>query len=180
MSTVFRALGVRRKSCQSPASSQRGAVLIVGMIVLVLLTVIVVGSFSLTRSNQQVIFNQQMRDDAVTAAQVAVERVIGSVQSVDIRTLTTYQQAVDLNGDNVDDYTVTVQVPDCVRRRQASGGQPSDVELGAEMQTPGFWFTDWEFRSVVVDNRTGARATVVQGIRLFQTENEMKASGCTV
>lgn len=167
------------KPGRTTRSAQHGAVLIVGMIVLVLLTVIVVGSFNLTRSNQQVIYNQQVSDDAVTAAQVAVERVIGSVQPEDIRTLSTYQESVDLNDDNVADYTVTVTVPDCVRRRQASGGQPSDVELGAEMQTPGFWFTDWEFRSVVVDNRTGARATVVQGIRLFQTENEMKASGCT-
>jgi PilX N-terminal len=157
-------------------ANERGAVLIVGMIVLLLITIIVVGTFNLTQSNQKVVYNQQVRDEAVAAAQAALERIVSTNFTQNIVAQTAQTVSVDINNDDLADYTVTVDKPVCIRVIKAAEGQPSDVELGADMQTAGYWYTDWEFRSTVLDAITGAQAKVVQGIRLYQTDSEKNTS----
>jgi hypothetical protein len=147
-------------------------VLVVGIIVLTLITVLVVSAFNLTQSNQKVVYNMQVREDAVAAAQVAVERVVSSTFTSNLSAQTPQSISIDLNNDGTSDYSVTVAVPQCIRATPASAAQVSEVELGGNLQTAGFWFTDWEIRAAVNDTTTGARATVVQGIRLYQTETE--------
>ena len=151
---------------------ERGAVLVVGIIVLTLITVLVVSAFNLTQSNQKVVYNMQVREDAVAAAQVAVERVVSSNFTSNLSAQTPQSINIDLNNDGASDYSVTVAVPQCIRATPAAASQVSEVEMGGNMQTAGFWFTDWEIRAAVNDTATGARATVVQGIRLYQTETE--------
>lgn len=160
-----------------PAASQRGAVLVVGIIVLVLITVLVVSAFNLTQSNQKVVYNMQLREEAISAAQVAVERVVSSTFTSNLSAQTPQAITVDLNNDATADYTVTVGVPQCIRATPATGAQVSEVEMGNNMQTSAYWFTDWQIRAVVDDTATGTKATVVQGIRLYQTESE-KNLGC--
>ena len=162
--------------CRS-ARSQGGAVLVVGIIFLVLITVLVVSAFNLSQSNQKVVYNMQLREEAISAAQVAVERVVSSTFTSNLSAQTAQTITVDLNNDGTSDYTVTVGVPQCIRATPATGAQVSEVEMGANMQTSAYWFTDWQIRAVVDDSATGTKATVVQGIRLYQTESE-KNLGC--
>jgi Tfp pilus assembly protein PilX len=61
-------------------SSQRGAALIVSLIMLALIGMLVITSFKLGKSNLQIVGNMQQRSEALTAAQGAIESVISSTQ----------------------------------------------------------------------------------------------------
>lgn len=63
----------------SPAS-QRGAALIVSLIMLLLITILAVTAFRLGKSNLQIIGNIQQRDQAIDADQLAIDQTISSVQ----------------------------------------------------------------------------------------------------
>lgn len=59
---------------------QRGATLIVSLIMLVLITLLAVSSFSLGKGNVQIVGNMQQRGQAFAAAQQAVATTISSTQ----------------------------------------------------------------------------------------------------
>jgi Tfp pilus assembly protein PilX len=59
---------------------QRGAALIVSLIMLLLITMLAMSSFTLGKSNLQIVGNMQQRNQAFAAAQSAVATVISSTQ----------------------------------------------------------------------------------------------------
>ncbi len=59
---------------------QRGATLIVSLIMLLLITLLAVSSFTLGKANLQIVGNMQQRNQAFAAAQGAVAAVISSTQ----------------------------------------------------------------------------------------------------
>lgn len=59
---------------------QRGASLLVSLIMLILISLLAVTSFKLGKSNLQIVGNMQHRSEALTAAQGAIETVISSNQ----------------------------------------------------------------------------------------------------
>jgi len=59
---------------------QRGATLIVSLIMLLLITMLAISSFTLGKSNLQIVGNMQQRAQASAAAQGAVATVISSTQ----------------------------------------------------------------------------------------------------
>lgn len=151
---------------------QRGATLIVGLIMLVLLALIVVNAFTLSSSNLKAVGNMQARDEAIAAANRAIELVTSSpftdpptAQSVN----------VDLNQDGTTDYVVAVAVPACVRATVSASAAPSDVELGAAMSIGSTWNTDWEIDATVSDGATGASARVRQGVRVLLPQARVNA-----
>ena len=84
--------------------AQEGATLIVGLIMLVLLTLMAVTSFTLGKGNLQVVGNMQYQNETQRAAEEFIERVISSPTAVTQITTGT----VDVNGDGIPDVTVTV------------------------------------------------------------------------
>lgn len=159
-----------------PASAavQRGATLIIGLILLVLITLIVVSAFTLSSSNLKSVGNMQVREEALAAANQAVEQVISSnfTASLVAQTIT-----VDINKDDTADYTVAVASPTCVRATQAAFAAPSDVELGAGMSAGSTWNTDWDLSATVTDGATGASVRVRQGVRVLLSQSQ-KAAAC--
>lgn len=154
------------------SARQRGATLIVGLIMLVLLALIVVNAFTLSSSNLKAVGNMQVRDEAVAAANRAIELVTSSpftdpptAQSIN----------VDLNQDGTTDYVVAVAVPTCVRATASASAAPSDVELGPGMSVGSTWNTDWEIDATVSDSATGASARVRQGVRVLLTQARVNA-----
>lgn len=152
--------------------SQRGATLIVGLIMLVLLALIVVNAFTLSSSNLKAVGNMQVRDEAIAAANQAIELVTSSpftdpptAQSIN----------VDLNHDGTTDYVVSIAVPTCVRATASASAAPSDVELGPGMSVGSTWNTDWEIDATVSDSATGASARVRQGVRVLLTQARVNA-----
>lgn len=65
---------------RAPIAPQRGAALIVSLIMLLLITILAVTAFRLGKSNLQIIGNVQQREQAIDAAQLAIDQVISSVQ----------------------------------------------------------------------------------------------------
>lgn len=156
---------------QSP-TRQRGATLIIGLIMIVLITLIVVNAFTLSSSNLKAVGNMQVRGEAVAAANEALELVISSAftaapveQSVNVD--------IDKNGTN--DYLVAIASPTCVRAMAASEAAPSDVELGAGMSSGSTWNTDWDLDATVTDASSGASVRVRQGVRVLLTSAQKTA-----
>jgi Tfp pilus assembly protein PilX len=61
-------------------SRQRGATLIVSLIMLLLITALALSSFTLGKSNLQIVGNMQQRNQTYAAAQAAVATVVSSIQ----------------------------------------------------------------------------------------------------
>lgn len=155
----------------------RGFSLPVGLLLLALVTILVVASYNMSSSNLKVVYNIQVRDEAVAAAQSAVEQIVSTDFTSPLKSSPRASLAsvsVDMDGDGATDYSVSFpnDVPRCVRRVLASGASPSEVELGGLFPSSGFWETDWEIEAVVTDAATGASVKLREGVRLRQTETE--------
>lgn len=153
------------RAARTPAR-QRGATLIVALIMLALITLLVVNAFTLSSSNLKAVSNMQIREEAVAAANQALETVI----STDFTASPAASNfSVDINKDGTPEYTVAVELPTCIRASQASTGYPSDVELGSTMSSGGTWYTDWDLKATVTDAATGASVKVREGITVLLT-----------
>ncbi len=153
----------------SSASKQRGATLIVGLIMIVLITLIVVSAFTLSSSNLKSVGNMQVREESLAAANHAIEGVLSGPFTNALGT-TTYQ--IDINKDGTDDYTVAVATPVCMKAATASEGTPSDVELGASMSSSSTWNTEWDIGATVTDSISGAAVKVRQGVRVLLSQTQ--------
>lgn len=153
--------------------AQRGATLIIGLILLVLISLIVVNAFTLSSSNFKAVGNMQVREEAVAAANQAVEQVISSnfTASLVAQTVT-----VDINKDDTADYTVAVAAPTCIRATRSAFSPPSDVELGPGMSSGATWNTDWDIAATVTNAATGARVRVRQGVRVLLQQAQRTAA----
>lgn len=83
---------------------QKGATLLIGLIMLVLLTLMAITSFNLGKSNLQIVGNMQFRNETVRAAEEAVEAAISLPGSVSIASAS----MVDVNADGTPDVSVTI------------------------------------------------------------------------
>lgn len=83
---------------------QKGATLLVGLIMLVLLTLMAVTSFRLGKSNLQIVGNMQFRSETLRAAEEAVEAAISTPGSV----MTASAASGDVNADGKPDVAITI------------------------------------------------------------------------
>ena len=169
---MIRHLSLPRIAVAGARSSQRGATLIIGLIMIVLITLIVVNAFMLSSSNLKSVGNMQVRDEAVAAANEALELVVSSAFT-DAPVAQTIN--VDINKDGVVDYVVEMDVPICTRVAAATPASPSHVELGAAMSTGTTWNTDWDLSARVTDVKSGAVVQVHQGVRALLTQTQKTA-----
>lgn len=141
---------------------ERGATLIIGLILLVLISLIVVNAVTLSSSNLKAVGNMQVRNESVAAANQAVEKFISApfVSSVGTQTFT-----VDINGDGTNDYSVAIAQPTCLGWKQAAVAAPSDVEMPITMQFAAEYLTDWDIQANVSDAGSGAVVEVHEGVR---------------
>lgn len=150
---------------------QRGVTLVIGLIMLVLLTLVVTTAFTLSSTNLKAVGNMQLRDEAVAAANVAVERLV-STNFTSAPAATTYD--VDIDQDGTNDYRVNVSKPVCVKAIGLTvlpATDPDAVKCTVGSGgVPICYETVWDI-TATVDPATGAaastgtRATVKQGIK---------------
>jgi Tfp pilus assembly protein PilX len=159
-------LGVRRMR-------QRGATLIVGLIMIVLITLIVVNAFNLTSSNLKSVGNMQVRDEALAATNEAIEQVISSGFAI-APAASNFE--IDIDKDGTNDYNVVVQVPTCTKAWVDASADPSDVELGPGMSSASTWNTEWDIDASATHAATGATVRIRQGTRVLLTEAQKNAS----
>jgi len=159
------------------SQSERGAALVVSLIMLTLITLMVITALNLGSSNFKAVSNTQFRDEAVAAANVAIEdrlsstfdQVPGAPDANGNRSLPTTTTLVDLNNDDIDDYSVEV-TPTCIGASRDTSARPSSVELPPEMTVPSTWNTVWDIASRITSAETGASIVIRSGARVLLSE----------
>lgn len=156
---------------ESSSSRQRGATLVVGLILLVLITLIVTSAFNLSTGNLKAVGNMQTRDEAVAAANVAIERIMSSSAIFITPAART---------ETVGPYSVTVAAPVCISSvsiKDYTSADPNPNVLleggpgGGGGTATGFVVTYWDINATVNDTTTGARADVHQGVKITLPAN---------
>ncbi|KWT72730.1 MULTISPECIES: hypothetical protein [unclassified Variovorax] len=174
-------------------SRQRGAALIVGLIMLVLITLTVVVAFNVSISNLKSVGNMQTRNEAVAAANRAIEEVAASLLppnadgSPSMVAPTATVSLVDINNDGKTDYTVQVAAPTCARVTKASGGGggtttgPGGITGGGSTSGSGLtalpdqYNAVWDISTTVTDAATGGSTAVRQGVRVLMSQAQFEA-----
>lgn len=166
------------------SSSQQGATLLVSLIILVLMTLLAVTTFNISKTGLQVVGNMQHRNQALAAAQVAVNDAISSTRFVDtpaaVLSNNTNTMEVDVNGDGTADVNVNITAPTCIKSLILKNAQLSVTSTedqgcllgtGQTFGVQGAASGDslcaeglWEIEAVATDNVSAATYTVTQGV----------------
>lgn len=149
----------------TPLRRQRGITLIVGLIMLVLITLLVTAAFTLSSTNLKAVGNMQFRDEAIAAANVAIERVASTDFTL---APAAKSESVNIGGAL---YTVNVAMPTCIKFTGIKSLPPTDPDYSTCITGEGTilcYETLWELEATVspvnAAAATGAVATVKQGI----------------
>ena len=143
-------------------SHQHGATLIVSLIMLVVLTLLVVSGIRFSSSNMRIAGNMQAQEEAATLAQQVIEQIISNN---DFTKTPPLPQNFDINNDSVNDFTVTIAAT-CLHSLQALRNEPIPNDCFGE-GTPACFWSGWNVQSVARDIKTGATATINQGINVL-------------
>ncbi len=171
-----------------PLRAQRGATLLVALIMLVLLTMFAISSLNTATTNLKVVGNMQAKAEASNVAQEAIETVLSTTQFI-----TSPANAVlnpcgsantlcsDINSDGTNDYTTVLSpAPKCVTVKPIKNSQlnlSNAEDLGCSAgQSQQFGVagavtgdslcsnTVWEITAVTTGANSGASVTVTQGV----------------
>jgi PilX N-terminal len=174
-------------STRAGRSRQRGATLVVALILLAAMALLSVWAFNAGSADVRIVGNSQSRQEVVTAAQTAIEATISTPLFVQQPTAVAAAAIpVDIDGDGRPDLNANlVPPPACYRVRMVKVNEldpssPTDLPcLGSSSaQNPGIETagstpntgdslcadSDWNVRAVVTDPRTQATAAVNQGV----------------
>jgi len=151
-------------------NAQRGATLVVGLIMLLLITLVVSSAFTLSGTNLKSVGNMQLRDEAIAAANIATEVVLGSpfTNAPAAQSIT-----VDLNNDGTDDYAVEMATPECIRATVSGDAPVCDEEF--KPCPSNTWNTVWKLSATVTDPASGASSMVHSGVRVLLTQSQCDA-----
>jgi Tfp pilus assembly protein PilX len=136
---------------------QRGASLVVSLIMLVVLILLVVSAIRMTNTNMKTIGNMQSNNEAIAAAQQAIDQVVSDLNNFYVPAPKTI--AIDIDRDGDTDYTVNTSAPGCIKMVPAEGYSIEFAESAPKD-------TYWDIQAVVTDNRTGAAVTMHQGVKV--------------
>jgi len=157
-------------------SRQRGVILFVGLIMLTLLTVLALSAYNAGKSSLQIVGNMQHRNEAVAAAQEAIEEAVSTTRLYkfpnDILADTCAgpnTRCVDVNGDGTNDVTVTLTAT-CIAKKATPPSDPlctaSSVDeltgLPRLVNCPDT--TLWNIRAEATDAATQAKVVVNEGV----------------
>ena len=138
----------------SGSHHQRGAVLLISLVMLVVLTLFVLSSINLSSADLRIVGNLQSKRTMSHSAQQAIEQVISSIANFD----TPVPQTITVNG-----IPVSVAAAGCLGTTTATGySAVSNITL---------YDTNWSLTATATDPITGATATVTQGVRIRMSTN---------
>jgi Tfp pilus assembly protein PilX len=131
--------------------SQRGATMLVTLIMLVMLTMFAVAGFNMSSINLKIASNFQQQKNMEMVVQQAIEQAISAVATF---TPAPAAQTITVSG-----IPVTLTAATCYHTTAADG---YELNVG----TPAPEDNVWEIRGSATDPFGGARATITQGVRL--------------
>jgi len=180
--------------------NQRGATLLIALIMLVLLTLFALSAVNTGTTNLKIVANMQSRAEAFDAAQQAIETVISTPTFISNPANAVLNACgapntlcTDVNGDGTPEYTTQLTpTPACVAVRaiKATELNFSDADdVGcAQQQAQTFGVsgavtgdslcanTVWEITAATTGAMSGATATVTQGIGVRVSTDDMATS----
>ena len=157
-------------------ASQAGATLVVSLIMLTLITLMILAALAIGLGNFRTVSNMQFRDEALAAANRALDQVMSTpftVPPVDAE-----EVFVDLDSDGNFDYRVNIATPQCIKAVLDANTPPSSLTLPPEMAAASNWITTWELRATVqgistlggvVFNTGDASVDVRTGVRVLMS-----------
>lgn len=151
---------------------QRGAALAVGLIMLVLITVMLLTALNLGTANFRSVGNMQFRNEAIAAANAAIQERLSS--NFDVKPAPSISN-IDIDADGTPDYAVEV-TPTCIGAIQVFTAPKSSIKLGPGMSAPPVWSTTWDISAIVNDATTGAAVHVRAGSRVQLSDADKKLS----
>lgn len=154
-------------------SRQSGATLVVGLIMLTLITLMLITALNLGTANFRTVSNMQFRDEAIAAADKAIQQVVGSPFTTAPAAQTIM---VDLDNSNpvTYDYQVDIAIPVCVSASLAASSDPSSVSLPGAMSAAATWNTVWDIDATVSGaNNVGQAAVEIRtGVRVLLSQSQ--------
>ena len=138
---------------------QQGSTLLVSLIFLVVITLFGVSAVNTSNLNLRIAANTQFQQQALAAAQLGIEKALGSVTTFTAPSVQTMM--LDVNKDGATDYTASVSAATCLSSKAASGYSAEYCATGACPND-----TNWELVSTVNDTATGAKVTLRQGVKV--------------
>ena len=159
-------------------SRQRGATLVVGLIMLVAITLLMISAFSLSGGNLKAVGNMQFRNEAIAAANMAIEQTINiNFAAIDPAN---YPATIDIDIDQNDttDYMVTIKAPLCLKATLAPVNVDSLSGVNSNVTNPSDYLTLWEIEATAQNQATGASVVAKQGISKQLTLSEYLLSSC--
>lgn len=153
---------------------QRGATLIISLIMLVMITLLVVSAMTMGFTNLKVVGNQQYRNEAVAAANSAIEQLLSADFSLSPTAKTIY---VDIDRNGTNDYTVAIDAPVCLSSRpeaDVTKCTPTESYLtGVSFGTGGGTAlcreNKWDIRATVTGSG-GSGLVIHQGVVLYASK----------
>lgn len=127
---------------------QNGAVLLVSLIMLVIMTLLAVTAINTSTINLRIVDNMQSQQRAEMAANDAIEQVLSNINF--------FYNSTSTPTFTVDGLTVNVTARDCLQTYVAPGESEKNPN-------PAF-HTLWELASSVTDTDTGAQTEIHHGI----------------
>lgn len=153
----------------TPLRRQRGVTLVVGLIMLVLITLVVTSAFMMSATNLKAVGNMQYRQEALAAANAAIEQVLSN----DTIFLAPAAKTIV-----VGDYSVIVARPVCLYATDVVTNSSSDTNPNILIESSagggggggggatGFKNTYWDVAASVNDAFSGAAVTAHQGVKI--------------
>lgn len=159
-------------------SRQSGATLVVGLIMLVSITLLMISAFSLSGGNLKAVSNMQFRNEAIAAANMAIEQTI-NINFVAIDP-TNYPETIDIDIDqnNTTDYVVSIKAPLCIKATLAPVNPLALSGINSNVTNSSDYLTLWEIEATAQNQATGALVVAKQGISKQLTQSEYLLSAC--
>ncbi|HYC42400.1 MAG TPA: hypothetical protein VEB70_05385 [Noviherbaspirillum sp.] len=159
---------------------QTGVTLVIGLIMLALITLTVITALSLSSTNLKSVGNMQVRNEAIAAANHAIEQIVSSPFAM---TPAGTQFLVDIDNDQVNDYIIDVTTPACLYGAAISTagdtGFKTDTETDGFETPPPTYNTLWDIQASVKDARSETHiVTVHQGVRRSQLPKLQRDASC--
>lgn len=128
---------------------QRGAVLLVSLVMLMVITLFVVSSANMSSTDLRIVGNLQRKMVINQSVQQAIEDVLSNVSNFN----TPVAQTITVNGT-----AVAVSAPACLGTATAAGYTAvNNITL---------YDTNWSVSATATDLLTGATSTINQGVRI--------------
>jgi Tfp pilus assembly protein PilX len=169
----------------STSKRQSGVTLITSLIMLVVLTLLVLAGIRASNTNLRIAGNMQLQEEAVSAAQQAIEQVISTNFTAAPAAKTV---SIDIDNNGSTDYTATIDKPICQANSpvlfselntanledkscfgsSTSSGNTAFGPGNTPSTTTSTWCVNqrWDIKADVTDSNTGASTTLHQGVYL--------------